>query len=166
MHPILTHWDCLSRYTEAKMFAVRQKGFNENESEEESGYWRRVSKGCWVLAPAGKHKDRAIFRSRQKGIWGGRARTGEKRVSALLISISIQAVPKDIKRLAREKMFQVTKEGHPFLCDGCLVGQEGLTGAPSSTFAAWVGYRSLEGQRLSRHLGVGIYWSRQGEVAG
>lgn len=70
-----------------------------------------MSKGCGVLAPAGKHKDRAIFRSRQKGIWGGRARTGEKRVSALVIRISIQAVPKDIERLDREKDVPSKKGG-------------------------------------------------------
>lgn len=81
------------------------------ESEEESGYWRRVNKGCGVLAPAGKQKDRAIFTSRQKGTWGGRATTGEKRVSALVIRILIQAVPKDIKRLAREKDVPSNKRG-------------------------------------------------------
>lgn len=36
------------------------------ESEEESGCCGQVSKGGGVLAPAGKRKDRAIFRSRQK----------------------------------------------------------------------------------------------------
>lgn len=30
------------------------------ESEEESGYSKRVSKGCGVLAPAGKHKQRNL----------------------------------------------------------------------------------------------------------
>lgn len=119
-----------------------------------------MSKGSGVLAPAGKQKDRAIVRSRQKGIWGRRARTGEKRVSALVIRISIQVVPKDIKRLAREKDVPNNKGGLPFPCAGCLVGQERLPNAPSFTFAAGVVFRSLEGQRLSRHLGVSIYWSR------
>lgn len=68
--------------------------------------------------------------------------------------------------LPERKMFQITKEGHPFPCGGCLVGQERLPDAPSSAFAAGGGFISPEGQRLSRPLGVGIYWSRRGKVTG